>query len=171
MWLQLTLICILTLSFQATSHNPTIFHHFDIHNVGTQSSSASCAMLMRPNKAETAVHGCWLLTSIFSSYFLVATGFNPFYRRRLSAHMCGFNLPLLHFDVVVSSHIPQPYHFSSLKPKSVWLLGRKVDARTTFKLFSRLVLIQKQLQNNRCHFPRLVESIRQCAPQAPSTKA
>ena len=25
---------ILTLSFQATSHNPTIFHHLDIHNVG-----------------------------------------------------------------------------------------------------------------------------------------
>ena len=34
------------------------FHHLDIRHVGTQSSRASCAMLMRSNKAETAVHGC-----------------------------------------------------------------------------------------------------------------
>ena len=58
---------------------------------------------------------------------------------------------------------------SSSSSKSVWLLGRKVDARTTFKLFPRLVLIQKQLENNRCHFPRLVQNIRQCASRAPST--
>ena len=48
----------LTLSSQATSHKSTIFHHIDIDHVGTQSSFASCAMLMRPNNAETAVHGC-----------------------------------------------------------------------------------------------------------------
>ena len=48
-----------------TSPNPIIFHHIDIDHVGTQSSSASCTMLMRPNKARTAVHGCWLLSFIF----------------------------------------------------------------------------------------------------------
>ena len=53
----------LTLSSQATSRNPTTLHHIDIDHVGTQGSSASCAM--RPNKAETAVYGCWLLSSIF----------------------------------------------------------------------------------------------------------
>ena len=31
----------LTLSSQATSYNPTIFHHIDIDHVGTQSSSAA----------------------------------------------------------------------------------------------------------------------------------
>ena len=35
-----------------------------VHHVGTQSSSASCAMLMRPNKTETTVYGCWLLSSV-----------------------------------------------------------------------------------------------------------
>ena len=59
-------------------------------------------------------------------------------------------------------HVLNPNQFA-------WLLGRKVDARTTFKLFPRRVLIQKQLENNRCHFPRLVQSIRQCASRAPST--
>ena len=52
-------------SSQSTYHNPTIYHHLDIDRVGTQSPSARCSMLMRPNKAETAVHGCWLLSSIF----------------------------------------------------------------------------------------------------------
>ena len=60
----------LTLSSQATSHNSTIFHQIDIRHVGTKSSSASCAMLMRPNKAEAAVHGCSRLSCIFISFFL-----------------------------------------------------------------------------------------------------
>ena len=83
------------LSYQATSHNPTIFHHLDIDHVGTQRSSASCAMLTRTNNAETAVYGCWLLSSIFI-FFLVAKGFCPFLHCRLSAHAFGFNLPNIH---------------------------------------------------------------------------
>ena len=79
-------IYILTSSHQATSHKPTIFHHIDIHHVETQSSSASCAMLTRPNKAETAVHCCWLLSSICILFFLVATGFYPFYHCCYNAH-------------------------------------------------------------------------------------
>ena len=47
----------------ATSHNPVFLHHLDIIHVGTQSSSASCSMLMRSNKAKTAVCGCWHLSS------------------------------------------------------------------------------------------------------------
>ena len=39
---------------------------------------------MRTNKAETAVHGC------------------------------GFNLPHLQLDFIISRHIPQPYHFPCL---------------------------------------------------------
>ena len=58
----------------------------------------SCAVLMRSNKAETAVHGCWPLSSIFILFFLVATGFCPFYHCRLSEHACGFNIPYLHLD-------------------------------------------------------------------------
>ena len=60
----------LTLSSQATFHNSNIFHHIDIRHVGNKSSSASCAMLMRPNKAEAAVHGCWLLSLFLISFFL-----------------------------------------------------------------------------------------------------
>ena len=55
------------MSFQATSHNYTIL-------LGTQSSSAGSTMLMRPNKAETtAVHGCWLLSSIFPCFLFLQT--------------------------------------------------------------------------------------------------
>ena len=56
----------LTLSFQATSHNPTIFHHIDIDHVGTQSSSASCAMLMRPNKTDFVIFKPHPITLPFS---------------------------------------------------------------------------------------------------------
>ena len=59
----------------------------------TQLASASRVMLT-PNKIETAVHGCWLL----SSFFLVATGLCPFYHCRLGAYACGLNIPSLHFD-------------------------------------------------------------------------
>ena len=69
----------LTLSFQATFRNPTIFHHIDIDHVGTHSSFASCAMLMRPDMVKTAVHGCWRLSSIFIFFFWNAIGFYPFY--------------------------------------------------------------------------------------------
>ena len=56
---------------------------------------------MSPNKAETAVHGCWLLSSIFIVFFffLVATGFCHFYHCRLSVHACGFNLHYLHLGL------------------------------------------------------------------------
>ena len=37
----------------------TISHYLDIHHLGTQSSFASFAMLLRPNKAETSCP--WLL--------------------------------------------------------------------------------------------------------------
>ena len=84
----------LTLLFQAAHNNCTSLHRLDIYHVGTQSSSAFCIMLMRPNEAETAVHGCWLLSFIFK----VATGFYPFYHCRLSAHVCSFNIPFQHFD-------------------------------------------------------------------------
>ena len=36
----------------------------------TLSSSVSRAKLMRPYKAETAVHGCWLLSSISMFFFV-----------------------------------------------------------------------------------------------------
>ena len=93
---------------QATSHNPNILHYIDIDHVETQSSSVGSAMLMRPIQAETTVHG---LCALFVSFYLVATGFYPFHHCRISAHACGFNSPYLHLDFVISSHIPQPYHF------------------------------------------------------------
>ena len=52
-------------------------------------------MVMRPNKAEMGVHGCWLLSSIFI-FFVEATGFYPFYHCRLSVLACGFIIPYLH---------------------------------------------------------------------------
>ena len=49
---------------------------------GFAGSSANCSMLMKPNKAETAVHDCWLLSSIFILLGRggggVETGFYPF---------------------------------------------------------------------------------------------
>ena len=103
---------------------------FDIDHVGTQILSAGCAMLMTPNKAETAVHGCWLLSSVV---FLAATGFNPFYQCRLSSHACGFNIPFPH--CVISSHIPQPYHLlsgSQSSSASCVKLIRSNKAKTAF---------------------------------------
>ena len=74
--------------------------YIDIHidHVGTQRSSSSCAMLMKLNKAKTAVHGCWLF-ELYFYLFLVATGFYPFYHSRLSSHACGFKLPYSHLDL------------------------------------------------------------------------
>ena len=95
-------------SFQATFDNSTILHHLDIDHVGTQSSSASCAMLMRPNKAETAVHGCWLLSSAFIS--LVATVFLPFDQFRLSADDCGFNFVLIS-SATIFGNLSLPWFF------------------------------------------------------------
>ena len=45
------------------------------------------------------------------NFFLVATGFYPICRCRLSAHACGFNMLIDHLDFVISSLIPQPYNF------------------------------------------------------------
>ena len=56
-----------------------------------------------------------------------------------------------------------------LNPNQFGYLEGKSTLAQPFKLFPRLVLIQKQLENNRCHFPRLVQSIRQRASRAPST--
>ena len=55
------------INFVMSSHmsQPSIFHYPDIQCVGTKRSSVSYAMLMRPNKAATAVHGCWFLSSVF----------------------------------------------------------------------------------------------------------
>ena len=36
----------------------------------TKRKSYSCAVLIRRNKAETAVHGCWLLSSILLFIYL-----------------------------------------------------------------------------------------------------
>ena len=86
------------------------FHYSDIDHAGTQSSSAnSCAMLMRPNKAETAVHGSWLLSSIFN-FFLVAMGFYPFYHCRRSVPT--FTLTL---SYQVTFHSPSILHDEGLK--------------------------------------------------------
>ena len=54
----------LTLSYQATYHNPTIFHHIDIDHVGTQSSSARC-VLMRPNKTDCHFQATYHNPTIF----------------------------------------------------------------------------------------------------------
>ena len=46
-------------------------------------------------KATTIANSCpWLLALVLYlyKYFLVATGFYPFYHCRLIAHACGFNL-------------------------------------------------------------------------------
>ena len=66
----------------------------------TQSSSASCAMLMYMlSKTETAVHGCWHLGSILI-FYSVATGSYPFHHSHLSTHACGFdNLDTLERDL------------------------------------------------------------------------
>ena len=59
----------LVLSFQGTSyHFPTL----DIDHVRTQSQSASCAMLMRPHKAQADVYGRRLLQQGFTPYTTVA---------------------------------------------------------------------------------------------------
>ena len=87
----------LHLDFVISSHIPQLYYFPS----PTQSSSASCAMLMRPNKVETVVHGCWLLRSIYT-FFLVATGIYPFYHCRLSAHACSFNICYLHLKLCTS---------------------------------------------------------------------
>ena len=64
----------LTLSFQATSHNHTI-----LHQVTSVSSSASCTNQVTPNKAETTIHECWLLSSILHRFVSLAVAwFHPF---------------------------------------------------------------------------------------------
>ena len=75
----------------------------------TQFSSSSCAMLMRPDKAETAVHSCWLFCTSFS----VATGFRLLHYSRASAHVRSFNIRVHHlrskFLVCGSSHSLECY--------------------------------------------------------------
>ena len=54
------------------------------------------------NKAETAVHGCWLLSSIFIS-FVVATGFFAFCRHAIVGLVrmcCSLNIPFQHLDSI-----------------------------------------------------------------------
>ena len=75
-----------------TSHKKTFFHQFGIYHVGTQSSSANYhyASLMRPDKVKTAVHGCWLLSSIFI--------FGQRVLIHSTMHAYGFNMRCLHVD-------------------------------------------------------------------------
>ena len=47
----------------------------------------------------------------FLPIFLVATRSYSFYHCRSSAHACGFNIHFHPVDVVISSHIPQPFQF------------------------------------------------------------
>ena len=61
--------------------------------IETSEKSASYTLLMMPNNAETAVHGCWL-----SSYIFLTTGFYLFYHCRLGVHACGFNILFHHVD-------------------------------------------------------------------------
>ena len=54
----------------------------------------------------------WLLDfGLYFYFLLVVTESNPFYHCRLCVYACGFSLSCLHFHFVISSHIPQPYHF------------------------------------------------------------
>ena len=48
---------------QSNHDNKTTFSVTSSLSRGTQRSSVSYAMLMRPNKAKAAVHSCWLLSS------------------------------------------------------------------------------------------------------------
>ena len=43
----------------------------------------------------------------------ISTGSYHFYHHCLSVHACGFNIPFLHFDFLIPSHILQPFHFPS----------------------------------------------------------
>ena len=114
-------ISFLDFDFVVSSHidHTTLpyFHYLDIDHVGTQSSFAKCVMLMRSNKVETDVHGCWLFNSIFMLFgsnrvlsllplmpFCARTlaVLHPFYTStftfRCNSHLCGF---------VMLSHIQQ----------------------------------------------------------------
>ena len=59
-------------------------------HVGSLSPSISYAMLMRPNKAETAIQGCNYLGSLFFSGRFSG---NARYQRGHSALFSGYNLP------------------------------------------------------------------------------
>ena len=85
----------LTFSFHATACNPTIHRNFSIDHMRSQRSSASCAMLISPKKAETAVYGCWRLSFMFILFFFVATGFYLVFSCRLSAHAYRTNTFIL----------------------------------------------------------------------------